>query len=473
MKAPDRVQEEGVSRFTGGPLFLSEADGRRSADPLEIVPARRFSLASLAPSFANPWVDGEFRPACPWEGVRRVDAPPVLPPPGSSDPAELPARFRAAVEASMGDADTVVVMFSGGIDSTAVLWHAHEACRRQGRRLAVVTWGLRDQFGRSTGMVAERSLRGLGLDLDITVVPAEWRSLPEPPWSPAGPRHDYYVGLFQASVDLAEEMGAGVMLWGEGGDEILGACHYLTRDLARSRRWRDLRAYLWGSVNGESMAATAGELAAFAAPRLPAGLSRRLYTAFELSAFLRDLPEPVLRPPYQEIARVRRREWLDERAATFAERDHGRDWTQAAMWDLCFPFALDPYPLSAGVAQRSPFFDDAFLGYALGLPTSARFRRLSPYPYHWYKALHFRLIPSRAHRALPTFSQDYYPEFRRHALEVLPDGPLECVRLGLLRPLDRLDLERVHLRLPIVVRNIERWVAGALEHGAEPVGVEA
>src|SRR5689334_13782471 len=118
---PDTGQEGGVRQQVDGPLFISEYDGRVSTDVFDLARSRRFCLAKLAPSFANPWLEEEIRPECPWEGVRRFMPRPALPPLGSSDLTELVPRFRAAVGTAIGDAATVLVLYSGGLDSTAVL----------------------------------------------------------------------------------------------------------------------------------------------------------------------------------------------------------------------------------------------------------------------------------------------------------------------------------------------------------------
>lgn len=458
----------GVSDILSEPLYSRTEDGALDGDPLRLAaPARRFSLERLALLLDGLPFEAEFPPECPWEGVVRHRPPLGLPPLGSSDESTLREEFAAAVSRCLGDAESAVVLLSGGMDSWAVFAQAWEQTRRDGRRLSAVVWNLRDQFGKATASLVHRQLRAVGISCDLHVLPAEWRSLPEPPWSPLGPRHDYYTRLHQATVDHAHAIGATVLLSGQGGDEVLGAWNHLSGSLARGRRWRDLRHYLAAFGRGDSMVEVAGEAAALAARRLPPQTSFQLYVATALRDVVNSGRPPVLTDPYRDSVTEWVEDWLAARFASF--RADGGDWATASLRDSIFPWAYDAHPLGAPVRQRSPFVDDRFVRYAFGLPPAARFRAEGPHPYQWYKALHLRLLPPALRPLLPEYKQSYSDAFRRYVLDVLPEGPLLVEELGLIRPMDRLDLERVHPRLPIVVRNVERWVAGALEAGAEPV----
>ncbi|MBN6051732.1 hypothetical protein JYK22_07275, partial [Nonomuraea sp. RK-328] len=430
------------------------------------APAKRFSLERLALMLDGLPFEAEFPPECPWEGVTRHRPPLDLPPLGSSDESALDEEFAAAVSRCLGDAESAVVLLSGGMDSWAVFTYALRQARREGRRLSAVVWNLRDQFGKATAGLVHRQLQAVGITCDLHVVPAEWRELPEPDWSPLGPRHDYYTRLHQATVDHAHAVGATVLLSGQGGDEVLGAWNHLSSSLARGRRWRDLRRYLAAFGRADSLVEVAGEAAALVARRLPPETSFQLYVATALRDVVNSGRPSVLTDVHREAVRDWTEDWLTTRFAAF--RAEGGDWATASLRDSIFPWAYDAHPLGAPIRQRSPFVDETFLRYAFGLPPGSRFRAEGPYPYQWYKALHLRLLPPELRPLLPEYKQSYSDAFRRYVLDVLPEGPLLVEELGLIRPMDRLDLEKVHPRLPIVVRNVERWVAGALEAGAEP-----
>ncbi|MDF2709279.1 MAG: hypothetical protein K0R62_4931 [Nonomuraea muscovyensis] len=458
----------GVSDVLSEPLYSRTEDGALDGDPLRLAaPAKRFSLERLALLLDGLPFEAEFPPECPWEGVVRHRPPLDLPPLGTSDESALREEFAAAVSRSLGDAESAVVLLSGGMDSWAVFVQAWEQTQREGRRLGAVVWNLRDQFGKATASLVHRQLRAVGISCDLHVLPAEWRALPEPRWSPLGPRHDYYTRLHQATVDHAHDIGATVVLSGQGGDEVLGAWNHLSASLARGRRWRDLRHYLAAFGRGDSVVEVAGEAAALAARRLPPQTSFQLYVATALRDVVNSGRPSVLTDVYRDSVEGWVEDWLAARFASFQEA--GCDWATASLRDSIFPWAYDAHPLGAPIRQRSPFVDDRFVRYAFGLPPAARFRAEGPHPYPWYKALHLRLLPPALRPLLPEYKQSYSDAFRRYVLDVLPEGPLLVEELGLIKPMDRLDLERVHPRLPIVVRNVERWVAGALEAGAEPV----
>ncbi|MFI9559220.1 asparagine synthase-related protein [Nonomuraea endophytica] len=458
----------GVSDALSEPLYLRPEDGALDRDPLRLVTsAKRFSLEPLALLLDGLPFEAEFPPESPWEGVVRHRPPLDLPPLGSTDDAALGEEFAAAVSRCLGDAEAAVVLLSGGMDSWAVFSHAWKQTQREGRRLSAVVWNLRDQFGKATASLVHRQLQAVGISCDLHVLPAEWHALPEPRWSPLGPRHDYYTRLHQATVDHAADIGASVLLSGQGGDEVLGAWNHLSASLARGRRWRDLRSYLTSFSQADSLVEVAGEAAALAARRLPSHLSFQLYVATALRDVVNSGRPSVLTDAYRESVKGWTEGWLADRFESFGEA--GGDWTTASLRDSIFPWAYDAHPLGAPIRQRSPFVDERFVRYAFGLPPATRFRAEGPYPYQWYKALHLRLLPAALRPMLPGYKQSYSDAFRRYVLDVLPEGPPLIEELGLIQPMDRLDLERVHPRLPIVVRNVDRWVAGALEAGAEPV----
>lgn len=344
----------GVSDVLSEPLYSRTEDGALDGDPLRLAaPAKRFSLERLALLLDGLPFEAEFPPECPWEGVVRHRPPLDLPPLGTSDESALREEFAAAVSRSLGDAESAVVLLSGGMDSWAVFVQAWEQTRREGRRLGAVVWNLRDQFGKATASLVHRQLRAVGISCDLHVLPAEWRALPEPRWSPLGPRHDYYTRLHQATVDHAHDIGATVVLSGQGGDEVLGAWNHLSASLARGRRWRDLRHYLAAFGRGDSVVEVAGEAAALAARRLPPQTSFQLYVATALRDVVNSGRPSVLTDVYRDSVAGWVEDWLAARFASFQEA--GCDWATASLRDSIFPWAYDAHPLGApsGSARRS------------------------------------------------------------------------------------------------------------------------
>ena len=449
------------------PVFVSDGTGRTAADPLALVEGRpRFALATLARNLDNPFLSAEFPPDCPWAGVSRVDSPVTPPPAGSSSVDDLTDAFRAAVRACIGDAAVVAVMWSGGLDSTGVLAHAAAICKEDGRRLLALVWNLDDQFGMPTGQLAHRQLRAMDIPCELRVLPVDWRDLPEPEWSPLGIRLDYYTRLHRLMVDRAAEAGAEVLLTGVGGDEVLAAWQFMTPQLIAARRWRELRGYEAGMVRGGSPAEVLGEAAALAALRMRPERSFDLYSGFAYAEFLRPLTAPVLTPAYQEVVHEAAVEWRRRRMELFVTA--GQSWADASLWDSIYPLAYAAHPVGVPLYEASPFLEPDFIAYALGLPLVDRFHHSDAPPYHWYKPLHFRLLPPEYPSVAPRYKQSYSHIFREYQLDVLPDGELESVRLGLVEPRDKRDLDRVHSRLPAALRNVEVWIRGALAHGAEP-----
>lgn len=471
-----KINAEGGRAFGRGPrrpagaqrpVFVSDATGVTATDPLALVEGRpRFSLATLARNLDNPFLSAEFPPDCPWEGVSRSDTPVAPPPPASSSVDDVRDAFRAAIRACIGDARVVAVMYSGGLDSTSVLAQAGEVCKADGRRLLALVWNLDDQFGMPTGQLAHRQLRAMDIPCELRVLPVSWRDLPEPEWSPLGIRLDYYTRLHRLMVDRAAEAGAEVLLTGVGGDEVLAAWQFLTPDLLAARRWRELRGYQVGMLRGGSPTEVLGEATALAVRRLSPQRSFDLYSGFAYGEFLQPLPAPVLTPPYQEIVHRAAVDWRQERMELFVSAS--QSWAEASLWDSIYPLAYAAHPVGVPIYEASPFLEPEFISFALGLPLVDRFHHSDAPPYHWYKPLHFRLLPPEYPAVAPRYKQSYSHIFREYQLDVLPDGELESVRLGLVEPRDKRDLDRVHSRLPAALRNVEVWIRGALAHGAEP-----
>lgn len=449
------------------PLFAADDTGRTGPDPLALVDGPpRFSLAKLARNLDNPFLEAEFPPECPWLGVSRIDTP--VPPhqPDSSSVDDLADAFQDAIRACIGDAEVVAVMYSGGLDSTSVLVQTAKICQAEGRRLLAMVWNLDDQFGMPTGQLAHRQLKAMDVACELHVLPVDWRDLPEPEWTPLGMRLDYYTRLHRAMVDRAMDAGADVLLTGVGGDEVLAAWQFLTPQLIAARRWRDLRGYQIGMLKGGSPTEVIGEAGALAARRMAPERSFDLYSGIAYGSFLRPLPVSVLHPDHREHVHAAAVRWRRDRLETFVER--GQSWADASLWDSIYPLAYSAHPVGTPIYEASPFLEPGFIQWALGLPLVDRFRHSDAPPYHWYKPLHFRLLPPEYTAVAPQYKQSYSHIFREYQLDMLPDDGLKAVELGLIEPYDKRDLDRIHSRLPAAVRNVEQWIRGALASGAQP-----
>jgi hypothetical protein len=463
---PDRVTDP-ATWADQTQVFRHDRTGAVSPDPLRLIDGKpRFSLAKLAINLENPFLEAEFPPPCPWESVSRLESTVQPPPPGSSDTDQLTERFRAAVAECIGDAGVVAVMWSGGLDSTSVLVHADALCRRDGRRLLALVWNLDDQFGVPTGQLAHRQLAALDIRCELRVMPVDWRRLPEPDWTPAGVRLDYYTRLHRAMIDLAVAEGAGVLLTGVGGDEVLAAWQFMTPQLLRGRRWRDLRGYLHGFRLAGSSTETMGEAAAVLARIVPRSAAFTMYSAISYADWLRPRPMSVLREEYQPGVRDAARDWFQRRHQLFIDRR--QTLAAASVWDSVYPLAFAAHPPGGPIPERSPFLSASFIRYGLGLPETERFGYDTDVPYHWYKRLHLKLLPEAYRSVAPRYKQSYSHIFREYQLDMLPDRRLAIAELGLIHAMDKRDLARVHVRLPAAVRNVEQWVRGALAMGAEP-----
>lgn len=451
----------GAFRLSGRGILVGDR-GRVSEDPLAIASRPlRFSLPALSLFLANPALELEFFPGCPWVGVYRV-RPRAVWPAGRADPAELPVRFEWAVERCVADADVVVVALSGGLDSLAVLYQADRICRQDGRRLIVGVIEMRDDQGVWTSAVAQRLIARLGLQCEVRVI--DDRAAPRwPRWTPVGPCGDAMPRHTTALAEYAEEQGAGVILTGQGADELLQAPQFLTSALLHRKRWPQLGRYLADSAQYDGVHALTGEVMSLLGPLLPARSSFALYTAFGFPDLPTVVPAGVLNPRYVGHARDFHRAWCVDRLAIFSH--HRRQWPKAAMWDSLF--TADVLHGAGSVPVRSPFLDPEFAFGAMAVPLESRYGTDNDIPYHRWKKLVVNLFPEQVRSALPRRKQLYRRALSEHFAAVLGDRPLLCRQLGLLGDVD-VNALRTDGRVASSLVALEDWLHGALEIGAEP-----
>lgn len=430
------------------PLFEDGA-GTRSANPLALAgPVPVVDLSVLALLLAPPAMLGEFAPAAPWRGIRRIS---YTPPSAHAD--RLPDAFTAAVVEQTKDVETVGVLVSGGLDSLAVLDHALRAA--EGRRVIALTTNLVDDTGRSAAEVVRALLYDLDLSAELVVLdPAQDRA--EPVWSPVGPRLDALPEVNAASAARAVDLGAGVLLSGDGADELLGVPRFATAAVARRHGLKAAGRY--AADVASSGPGLPGELAALAARLLSRKARARAYWAANWTAWADPVAPAVLAEPYRQLATDWGRRWVDARVAGHTEA--GRSWSEADAYDAVFP--REAIPPSGFLPEGSPFLTERFLAAALALPVGDRYDPGLRTAYQRCKAQVVRLLPHRALDVLPMRKQYFATALARQATTGR-QGPV-CVEAGLIDgPALAMETDPAVL---LVVAALEHWLTGALHHGA-------
>src|SRR5579875_208155 len=451
-----------VSDPTGRiPLYTSR-DGQIGPDPFALAGERpRFSLSKLALYLAPPALVGEFLPDCPWAGVSRLRPSVPWPSPAQTTSDDLLMQFRQSVATCMGGASVVAVALSGGLDSTAVLFHAHELCQREGRRLLALTIDLTDDAGRSCAVVARQLIDALGISCELHIIREEiapYLPLPEPYWHPAGPRNDAMPRLNRAVADVAATAGAEVLLSGDGADELLGAVRYLFPQLLRAQKWHAASSYLRDlmAVGGRRRLTT--EALAMMASLLPASWSSWLYWATNWPELCTIQAPLVLAERFRPHVEAWTKSWLQQ-ILTFHAKHH-RSWAVADAWDAVFP--SDGIPPAGEIPERDPFMTPSFTQYAMSLPLTERYSAHLPTPYHRSKALVVQLYPPQVRAALPPAKQLFSRSFeiyQQHSLNVE-----RCLAYGLISK-EHLDTCR-DASLLRTIQAIEQWIIGAEQKGA-------
>ncbi|MEU6230807.1 asparagine synthase-related protein [Streptomyces sp. NPDC047042] len=426
--------------------MFEDGAGRRSADPVSLVgPVPVVDLEALGLLLAPPALLGEFIPRAPWKGVERITAEVPNPLPGS-----LPRAFAEAIEVLTADAEAIGVLVSGGLDSLAVLVHALRAA--EGRKVVAFTTDLRDDAGGSAATVVQRLLADLELPAELVVLdPARDRA--EPVWSAAGPRLDALPEVNAAAALRAAELGCGVLLSGDGADELLGVPRFATTAVAARHGVRAAARYV-ADVTG-SGPGLPGELAGMVARLLPRTLRARAYWAANWPAWCDPVASVVLAEPYRHAATMWARRWVDTQVAGHAAA--GRSWAEADAYDAVFPH--EAIPPAGPVLEASPFLHEAFLAAALALPLGDRYHPGLPSAYLRCKAQVVRLLPDGALPVLPRRKQ-YFAAALAGQAAAGQRAPL-CVEAGLVDPV-ALAAETDPAML-LVVAALERWVAGAKE----------
>lgn len=450
---------EGGGPFRHLPLYVSDT-GQRGHDPLALAGDQpTFSLSKLALYLSNPAVIGEFMPDCPWQDVSRVRSSVVWPSVAQSCTEDIVTQFQQSIRACVGDASTIAVALSGGLDSTAVLYHASKVC--QDRRLIAITSDLQDDRGVSCASVAQHLVESLSVPCELRILastPEAYRQFPEAEWNAHGPRNDAMPRLNRAMADIAETCGAEVLLTGSGADELLGAVRYLLPFLLCSKHWCDATSYLHDIFQGGGIRRVETEVLALVASKLPVHFASQLYWATNWPELCLFQAPSLLSEQFHTTVEQWSRTWVRDILALHTQKH--RSWAIADAWDALFP--LDLLPQAGLIAERDPFLHPAFLRYAMALPLEERYAAGFQEAYHRRKALVLRLYPQETHTVLPHNKQLFSQSFDTYQKQ-MPNAE-RCVKYGLIRE-DRLNACNDTAVLGMVSA-LEQWIAGAEKVGA-------
>jgi hypothetical protein len=418
-------------------------------DPLAVAgPAARVACGHLARLFTGVGVTGEFPTGSWWQDVDLVWPAPA------AHPCDRPLRevFTRALAEMCADAAVVGVNFSGGLDSLAVLV---AVCRLvPARPVVAFTVDLVDDDGASTAAAAAALITDLRLPAELVVVDPDAAAV-APPWSSLGPRFDALPGVNARVNAAAADAGCGMLLSGNGADELLAAGSFAAAEVAR--RWgpRGARRYLADLARTE--AGWPGELAALTARALPARWSAAAYWAANWPRLCQPTVSPVLAAGHRDQARAWAAGWVREQVAGHAAAR--RSWAQADRVDTFWPRGF--CPAAGGVPEGSPFLHPDLVAAALAVPVAARYDPRPAPAYHRIKPMVVDLFPAEVRAGLPT-TKRYYAA----ALARAVTGPLAAptaVEVGLLDPAGVAACTDTASRLTVAA--VETWLAGAVARG--------
>ncbi|MBT2418003.1 hypothetical protein J7F01_08910 [Streptomyces sp. ISL-22] len=434
-----------VARFRDG-------FGHTAVDPLELAgPVPGVDLSSVGLLLAPPVLSGEFMPFSLWRGIERLEPEPVVPRPW---PGGLRAAFEEAVRELTAEAHTIGVKVSGGLDSLATLVHACAVA--DGRRVVGFVIDMTDDRGGSSVAEVQRLVRELALDVELVVLSPE-RDRAEPHWSALGPRFDGMPEVNAAAAARAAELGVGVLLSGDGSDELLGVPRYATTSVVRRHGMRAGVRYLRDAAKGGP--GLFGETAAAVSRMLPRRARAQAYWAMNWPEWARPTATAVLAEPYRSRATEWARSWVREQVAGHAAGC--RSWAEADAFDALFPYT--PLPPSGDVPEESPFLHPVFLSAGLALPLADRYRAELPSAYWRYKAQVLGLMPGTWEK-LPRRKQYFRGALARQAATLDVGRRLMVTDLGLV-DVGRLAREK-DTGVLLYVAAIERWLVGAERRGA-------
>ncbi len=414
---------------------------------------------------SRPSIVFEFQPVSPWVDVE-IDRPNVSLGNQEWDTQEFAGQFRRSVARAIDRAERPAVLFSGGLDSAAVLLHASRHCSEQGRQPpTVILIDMVDDTGVTAADVALPLLTALGLPESVHVLDATtatgWNHSNVAAWDPRGPSTIGAPHILDGVDQIAHEQGCDIVLTGDGSDELLGAPRMLGTALGRHPR-RLLR-YLRDAAHTGGRHALRLETAAACARLGPRRSATRLYWALLWHELCDLTPTAALTTDHRETVLDWSRTWLQEMIEWHAG-EHRGVWYLADAWDSLFPIN-DNAALRSNtrVPRQSPFLDEEFLDYVLRRNCSGRYDDRLPVEYHRRKAAVVSLFPNAVRPALPRIKQLYTTALNIHEGSRRVD--YECSHdLGLI------DAARAAAETDVAtvgrLAAVEHWLRGAHQAGA-------
>jgi asparagine synthase (glutamine-hydrolysing) len=427
-------------------------DGRLVDDPLHAAgPQPAVDLDGLARLFTSLGLIGEFAPSSFLQHVELVW--PVTEP-GPTDDSSVARVFGDAVSDLCGDAATVGIALSGGLDSLAVL--VHVVALRPRRRVVAYVVDLIDDNDHSASVVVQQLLVGLGIADRVQVVVVDAAACAvTPSWSPFGPRPDALPTVNATIAYLAATAGVEVLLSGDGADELLAVPRFATTAILRRFGMGGARRYV--ADLARSGPGVLGELVAAMSAGMPAMARARLYWAANWPEWTPPRVSAVVAPPRRETAAEWAHEWVIATITQHAAAE--RSWASADATDAWWPRTYRPP--SGDLPEGSPFLHPAVVAAGRAIPLAARYAPTYNTRYHRMKAQIVQLFPDAMRAQLPRRKQLY-----RTALAVSVAEPIDvpiATRLGLLDA-DALDQD-TDTATRMVAQAVESWLAGAQAAG--------
>ncbi len=417
------------------------------------------SRRKLALWLALPAIRGEFGPTHPFENEPDMVLEQPWPAPDRSL-RDLRAEFVAAIERVVGDSADIAVSTSGGLDSLAVLVNAVRAFGDE-RKVRAVAIEMIDDRGRSNVPVIERVLRGLDLRCELRTAPLSQRPAGRPQWHPEGPRLDALPDANRVVAELAHAAGAEVILSGDGSDELLGSTQFLTLELLRAGRWRDLPGY-WRDHPGEHYSTAKLEAVALRAAFERKRKRAMLYLASSWPELCRNPSHDFLREPYRGLADEWAGSWIGSLVAMH-EHHHATFATMDA-WSSLYPHQRLRTP--GLVRAEDPFLEPGFVADARRLPLHMRYDPGYPCAYWRRKSQVVKLLPAEAVPYLPTEKQIF-------SRAILDRVDTEVLAADTLVDSGILDAGALRKEIdPMVatrIMEVELWLAEAIDLGYEIV----
>jgi hypothetical protein len=424
------------------PLYRGQ-DGMRRLDPwIAAGPHPSIDLTALAISLSWPALIGEWQPLAVWKDVEAIWEIPE-----ANGDGVLAGAFDAAILELCDDADSLAVLFSGGLDSLAVLLRT--AKLYPNRRLIAVTADMVDDQGLAALPIAARLIHDLGIACELIAVDMDGNEVPA--WSAHGPHNAALPYVHAAAARAAEKGGAQVLLSGDGADGLWSAQRFLLAGMVRHRGLSAGWRYLMDS-------AVLDEAFGFFLRGLPPRWRTLCYWATAWPEMFAPPPLHILREPYRTAAL----DWAD---GYLRHLLHGQSCDDLSWASLDAHHAWWPTPFMApasGLIEGSPFLDHAVAARVLSIPPWQRYDPGYPLSYWRKKGLVVGLFPAAVRTKLPRRKQ-YYRGALPRVMRRFKAAPIAVEA----RLFDARAIERETNRLILSrAAAIEAWLEGALAAGA-------